>query len=239
MTMAVELAEVAAGLPVAASLALAGGITNLREGRRRAALNEAMHELRRPLQVLNLCLPGDSPGTAPVESSLQLASVALDRLDREINGASLEEEMTAVSVRDLVEAAVGRWRRLALDNHGSLEVDLECDSAVVEGTPFDLAQALDNLLSNAIEHGGGEVKIRCRREGSSWLRISVIDAGVPATRKAHRRKPRRGSRCRRGHGLRVVGRIARRHGGSFTLSCAPQGSEATLRLPLKPREDEV
>src|SRR3954470_5553849 len=98
MVMAVEFAEVAAGLPVAASLALAGGITNLREGRRRAALNEAVHELRRPLQVLSLALPADASAAAPVKSSLRLATVALDRLDQEINGGAPEEAVTEVSV---------------------------------------------------------------------------------------------------------------------------------------------
>src|SRR3954447_25761137 len=57
IAMALELAEVAAGLPMAASFALAGGLTTLREGRRRSSLNAAMHELRRPLQVLTLALP--------------------------------------------------------------------------------------------------------------------------------------------------------------------------------------
>src|SRR3954451_21537207 len=110
MVMAVELAEVAAGLPVAASLALAGGITNLREGRRRAALNEAMHELRRPLQILSRPLPDHSQEAARVESSLELATGALERLDREINGSGLEEMVTEVSVDDLVDAAVRRWK---------------------------------------------------------------------------------------------------------------------------------
>ena len=62
--MTMELAEIAAGLPLAASFALAGGINTLREGRRRAALNEAMHELRRPLQALSLALLTDPAGRA-------------------------------------------------------------------------------------------------------------------------------------------------------------------------------
>ncbi|HEV2857010.1 MAG TPA: HAMP domain-containing sensor histidine kinase [Solirubrobacterales bacterium] len=230
--MAVGLAEVAAGLPMAASLALAGGITSLREGRRRAALNEAVHELRRPLQVLSLALPADAPAAAPVESSLQLATVALDRLDREINGASLEEVVTEVSVSDLIEDAAQRWRRLALDSGGSLEVDRNGEDIRIEGNRFDLAQALDNLLSNAIEHGGGQVRIGWRCEGS-WVRLSVTDSGASAAAKTGGRKSRPKRRGRRGHGLRVVGRIARKHGGSFTLCRGPRGAEASLRLPLR------
>jgi len=230
--VAVELAELAAGLPVAASLALAGGITSLREGRRRSALNEAVHELRRPLQVLSLSLPADAPAAAPAESSLRLAAVALDRLDREINGVSPEEVTTEVSVRDLIEEAVRRWRGAALANGVSLELSRKGADSWVEGSRFDLAQALDNLLSNAIEHGGERVSIDWRREGP-WVRVSVTDSGSSAKAKTASRRLRLDGRCRRGHGLRVVGRIARRHGGSFSFCRAPHGAEASLRLPLR------
>lgn len=232
MAMTVELAEVAAGLPMAASLALAGGITSLREGRRRAALNEAMHELRRPLQVLSLSLPAGAPEAAPAESSLQLATVALERLDREINGAPLEEGVTVVSVRELIGAAAQRWRQVALHRGGSLEVHLNGGDSYVDGDRFDLAQALDNLLSNAVEHGGRKVKVQSRREGG-WVRISVIDDGILQRPNAMRRRLPRGGRCRRGHGLRLVGRIARSHGGSFAIRRTEQGTEACLRLPLR------
>lgn len=230
--MAVELAEVAAGLPMAASLALAGGLTTLREGRRRTALNEAMHELRRPLQVLSLSLPADVPEVAPVESSLQLASVALDRLDREINGASHEEEVNEVSIRNLAEEAVRRWRLAVLRNGGSLELDLDGEDICVQGNLFDLAQTLDNLLSNAIEHGGGQVRIGWRREGDHVC-VSVADNGVIARTRFGRRGYRRARRSGRGHGLKIVRRTARRHGGSFVLRPALDGTEASLRLPVR------
>jgi signal transduction histidine kinase len=228
--MAVELAEVAAGLPMAASFALAGGLTTLREGRRRTALNEAMHELRRPLQILSFSLPADAPEAAPAESSLQLARVALDRLDREINGVSQQEEVNEVSIRNLVEEAVRRWRGAVLRNGGRLEPALDNEDICVQGSRFDLAQALDNLLSNAIEHGGGQVRIGWRRDVDQVC-VSVVDDGVIAKTKFGRRGLRRARRCRRGHGLKIVRRIARRHGGSFVLRTAPDGTEAILRLP--------
>jgi signal transduction histidine kinase len=233
--MAVELAEVAAGLPVAASFALAGGITSLREGRRRATLNEALHELRRPLQVLHLALPGRSHQPAQVESSLELATVALERLDREINGAALEKVVTEVSVDVLIEEAVRRWREAASRKGHTLQREWNGPETCVEGDRFDLAQALDNLLSNAIEHGAGKVRIGWRREGD-WVCISVSNSGVPSAVNLRRRRRRRGGRCCRGHGLRVVERVARRHGGSFTLRPTGDGAKASLRLPRLRRE---
>jgi len=229
--MAVELAEVAAGLPVAASLALAGGITNLREGRRRAALNEAVHELRRPLQVLSLSLPTDSSPAASVESSLRLATVALERLEREVNGDGLEEAVMEISVRHLIEEAAQRWRGAAASRERSVEIESNGDLTFVEGDRFSLSQALDNLLSNAIEHGGGKVRIAERRQGDR-VRISVTDGGAKSTVRSKSRRPHGNGRNRRGHGLRVVARIARRHGGSFTLRRTAHGAEAILQLPV-------
>jgi signal transduction histidine kinase len=230
--MAIELAQVAAGLPMAASFALAGGITNLREARRRAGLNEAMHELRRPLQVLSLSLPTDSPQAAQAHSSLELTNVALARLDREINGGSLETVVSEVSVNDLIGDAVLRWKQPAARSGNSLLREWNGPETYVEGERFELAQALDNLLSNAIEHGGGRVRIGWRREGE-WVCISVSDSGTALPATPGRQRRRRGGRCRRGHGLRVVERVARRHGGSFVLRPSRDGSRASLRLPLR------
>jgi two-component system, OmpR family, sensor histidine kinase MtrB len=230
--MAVELAEVAAGLPLAASFALAGGITTFREGRRRTALNEAMHELRRPLQVLSLVLPSDSGGQGAVDSSLRLAAAALERLDREINGDISETGVGPVPVRPLIEEAVKRWSAQAFSVGGRIHLRRLDDEQWVEGDRIELAQVLDNLISNAIDHGGGDVTIEGRGEGSRLL-ISVCDRGSGARQARHLiRRPGLRSRSRHGHGLRVVARVARTHGGSFRLRRTEAGAEARLQLPL-------
>jgi signal transduction histidine kinase len=234
--VAVELAEVAAGLPFAASLALAGGITSVREGRRRAALNEAVHELRRPLQVLSLSLPADVPEALHVESSLQMAAVALERLDHEINGDPPQEVETEVSIADLVKEAEQRWCRAASRSGTRLQLDRNGEELGVAGNRFDLAQALDNLLNNAIEHGGPQVRIGWRRE-RDWVRMFVTDTGGGLAASTNSSRRSRKGQGQRGHGLRVVGRIAKMHGGRFTLSRTSHGTEASLLLPLPPQVD--
>lgn len=230
--MTVELAEIAAGLPLAASFALAGGINTLREGRRRTALNEAMHELRRPLQTLSLALPTDPAREEAVNSSLRLAAAALDRLDREINGDSPNFEVACVPVKSLLEEAVQRWGPRVAMAGGGIRLRWLSDEQWVEGDRIELVQAVDNLISNAIDHGGGSVTIEGRRDGT-WLLISICDFGTKASGMRHpRRRPRRASRSRHGHGLRVVARVARTHGGSFGLRWTERGAEARLRLPL-------
>lgn len=233
--MAVELAEIAAGLPMAASLALAGGFSTFREGRRRSALNEAMHELRRPLQVLALALPDRLPDDAAVDSSLRLASAALARLDREVNGSDTAVSTEPISPRPLLEEAVLRWQARAVRSGGRLALSWEAGEAVVAAEPIRFANAVDNLINNAIEHGGGMVCVEARVSGLS-LSVAVRDSGAPGAERS--RSGRRGG-GRHGHGLRVVTRFANDHGGCFDLRRGEAGSVATIRLPLALGEDRA
>jgi signal transduction histidine kinase len=228
------LAEIAAGWPLAASLALAtaGG---LRAGRRRTALNEALHELRRPLQALALSVPAGR-GEPGIEWSVQMAAVALERLEREINGEPALAAVAAIPARPLLEGAVRRWRARPTEAGGSLALRWGAGDAVVRGDRHALAQALDNLLVNAIEHGGAEIVVEAAR-AKGRLRIVVRDSGC-----AGRATPRRArttellervsGRRRRGHGLRVVRRTAAAHGAEFALRRSASGTAAVLELPL-------
>ncbi len=231
-----ELASI--GWPLAASMALVVTAQGWRAGRRRSALNEAVHELRRPLQAMALAASGPR-GTAPpvVEGSIQLAAEALERLDREINGdGSGEGERTAIRLQPLAQAAVGRWRGRAALAGGSLELRWRAGVAVVLGERAGLAQALDNLIVNAIEHGGPSIVVEAKRR-EDRLRVSVADSGRASRPESRRDNPadviaRLTGRRRHGHGLSVVRRIVASHGGRFVLRRSAEGSIAMLELPL-------
>jgi signal transduction histidine kinase len=227
--MAVELAEIAAGLPVAASFAMATGITAFREGRRRSSLNEAIHELRRPLQALALSLPGDSRRAEAAGSALRMAAAAVDRLDREINGDVAEAAVEPVAIRPIVEAAIERWRRRAASEGRLLRLRWDAGEPDLPGNAVELAQAVDNLISNALEHARGEIAVDVRREGR-LIGVEVCDGG--STARVAKWGGDRGTRRRHGHGLRIVRRVAARHGGSFRLHRSPRGTRARLLLPL-------
>ncbi len=209
-------------------------------GRRRAALNEALHELRRPLQALALAIGPGRATAGGVESSLLLVTAALDRLDNEINGRGSQRLPQPVPVRPLLESAIGRWRARASLGGGALSLRWDAGPSVIEGDPLGLSQALDNLIVNAIEHGGPSVVVGARPHGRR-LRITVADSG-----RAQRPASRRGApaevlarltgRRRRGHGLAVVRRVAAVHRGRFELRCSERGSVATLELPLASKD---
>jgi signal transduction histidine kinase len=185
---------------------------------RRRRLNEALHELRRPLQGLALLLDGDSAPAGGVEL-VEQAAHALAELDGRINGVAPSCEQAPTALSDLAAEARRRWG-------GRLEVEgpPAAHEARVAADRRHLASALDNLIANALEHGSGPVRLRARAEGAT-VRLDVASRGEP-------RAARDGSDPRRGHGLRVVERVAAEHGGTALPPRAESGhTTAGICLP--------
>jgi signal transduction histidine kinase len=211
--------------------------------RERNALNEALHELRRPLQALALCSGSDGDVVA---SSARLAAVALERLDREVNGGGGERLREPVGCEAPLRSAVRRWRARVALGGGSLELRWRAGEAVVIGDGAALEQAVDNLIVNAIEHGGPEIVVEGRRRATRLV-ISVADSGRRPSPQPRADAPARSvgrisAAGRRGHGLGLVRRFAASHGGRFFLQRADGGSVAILELPLavgRPASDLV
>lgn len=232
-----ELAQVAAAWPLGASLAAALALEGVHAGRRRSALNEALHELRRPLQTLVLAAPAGRPDRpSPIQGAVEMAATALERLEREVNGESVAPVRAPTSVRPLLEAALARWQARAAIAGASLSLSSWVDSARIDADPLEIGRALDNLIANAIEHGGPEILVEAGRRGAG-LGLAVLDSGRGPRPRAGRASlaaalARLSGRSRHGHGLRVVRRIACAHGGGFHLRPTRRGTEALIQLPL-------
>ncbi|MGH2963066.1 MAG: sensor histidine kinase, partial [Solirubrobacterales bacterium] len=238
---------VLAGWPIAIALAAVLARERARDGLRRGALNRALHELRRPLQALALVSGAEGRngearnGAAP--GRLELALAALDDLDREINGGEPPLRLRPVACRAWVEGALGRWRAAAGRAGSPVALHWRAGSATVLADSRRLAQALDNLIVNAIEHGGPPIRVEAT-VAAGRLRIAVVDGsrgelgegagvGAPGENGAVRPLVRRWrTRGRRGHGLQVVARIVADHGGRFMLHRGSRGTIAALELPL-------
>ena len=124
--------------------------------RRHNGLNRAMHELRRPLA--GAAAPRRRRrATARLASAarrgglLGLATSALADLDGAVNGGAARPTRR-LSCRELVLACLERWRPQRPRRGASASTGTPGPRS--RATPLGCPQALDNLISNALEHGG-------------------------------------------------------------------------------------
>jgi signal transduction histidine kinase len=101
----------------------------------------------------------------------------------------------------------------------------------VRGDRLRLAQALGNLIANAIEHGGPDVSVRVVTRADA-VRVEVWDSGpglrAPVAQLARRARRGRGAR---GRGLAIALEIARSHGGTVAAAPVRAGARVVLELP--------
>jgi signal transduction histidine kinase len=209
-------AALAAGWAVALACALAA--IAMRRGLARVA--DAEHELRGALTAFGLgvdLLARTTPGrrlAGALESELARARAALAQLP----GAP-REAAPPVRLERLVRSAASAWAPAARD--GRIEVRWEAGSAPLVGSPGHVAQALGNLVSNAVEHGDGQVSVRALRSPGA-VRVEVLNGRRATTGPGGR-----------GRGLRIAKRAARAAGGSLTVGAAPDAVTAALELPVE------
>lgn len=192
-----------------------------------APVAAALHELRRPLQTAMLALAGRGP-TDRALACLGQAAAALEQLEHEL-GLRAEPPRAdggRTAARELLADARRRWP--GLDCHpidagpgergagaGSPELELPGDRRA-------LGAALDNLIANALEHGGGGARVELRPGRDGVCLIVANPPGAPGGGP-----PVAG----RGLGLGIVERTAEQLGGAFER---PRriGPEVVSRLRL-------
>jgi signal transduction histidine kinase len=206
--------------------------------RRRELVARACHELRGPLTAAHLALHagarhGDAPPArlAAIDLELKRAGVALDDLAAARHGRRAPDRDEPVDVGDLLVYQAATWQTVAGVFGCRLELVGAGQGAVVRGDRLRLAQAVGNLVANALEHGTGRVELLARSMGDR-VRIEVADEGpgLPAPVADLTRRPRAG-RGRRGRGLAIAADIADRHGGRLVAAPSARGARMALELP--------
>ncbi|MEU4303472.1 sensor histidine kinase [Kitasatospora aureofaciens] len=197
-------------------------------------LAEAAHELRTPLATLRLVVENGSTSPTRAPAALDEAVRLVDRLGRLVTGllararveaGTQEIELTPLRLDQLVEQTVDE-----LPDHTG--VTLTTEAVIVNGDPELLAQAVRNLVENALRHGGGTPVDVSVTPG----RIAVRDHG-PGVRAEDRmrvfeRRVTGPASTGTGTGLAIVRWVAELHGGTARLSGAPGGGAlAELLLP--------
>jgi signal transduction histidine kinase len=224
-----------------------------RRARRRVAVNRALHEIRRPLQALALLAGGPvaaghggtglrGPLADPVSDPVRQAISAVSELEREINGGPrvVAPRSEVIACRLMADACVRRWQSRARLSRASITLEWSGPDALVRGDGAALSAALENLIVNAIEHGGPTVIVAGRSIGRR-VRLEVRDDGCGARAEAHRDSPaeilaRLRGRGVHGHGLPVASRTIAEHGGTLDADFGGdgRGSIVTVVLPVAP-----
>jgi two-component system sensor histidine kinase CreC len=210
------------------------------------------HELKAPLSAIRGAaeLLAENPPEADrarFVANLRAESERLQQLvERLLELASLETRrpgaaMTEVDLSDILRDVQAATQELAVTRGVTLVFPGDARVPVL-GEKFLLAQAVGNLVRNALEFTppGGSVTVALDIEHTN-ARVTVADtgAGVPdyALDRIFERfyslpRPDTGRKSS-GLGLSIVREVARLHGGSVTLDNRPEGgARASLTLPL-------
>ena len=207
--------------------ALAASVLHLRGRRRLAHAARARHEVRGPLCTAQLALDGleRSARVEAIGLELRRAALALD----DLAGLRRHGAVERLDLGRLLGDATLAWQALA-DARG-VTLTVEPSPAPAVGDPPRLAQACSNLVANAIEHGGGDVRVSSVVvAGRPRIEVTDLGPGLPAPLPALV-SAARGRRSSRGHGLAIASAIAERHGGRLTAIPAPTGAHLVLELP--------
>jgi signal transduction histidine kinase len=202
-------------------------------------LAEAAHELRTPLAAVRLVMEGGRTSPARAPAAMTEAVRLVDHMGRVMSGllsrariqaGTRQLELTPLRLDQLVEQVVDELPSNAV------QVVVRAAPTIVRGDPDLLAQAVRNLVENALRHGASA-------DGSSALPVEVHVAagtvtvrdhgpGIAATDRERIFEDRvTGGREGVGVGLAIVRWVAELHGGAASATEAPGGG-ALVELAL-------
>ncbi|WP_052459870.1 sensor histidine kinase [Tessaracoccus massiliensis] len=224
---------------------------------RRDFVANISHELKTPIGALSVLAEAveaasDDPeavqrfaGRLQHESSrlAELVNQIIDLSRLQSEDPMLSSEV--IDVHEVVTEAVGRSQELAKKRQVSLIV-ARTSSAYIVGDRWQLADAISNLVQNAINYSDERARVtlsilQVTDDGDRFVEIKVSDNGIGIKPEEQERIFERFYRVDYGRsrdaggtglGLSIVRHIAMAHGGSIRVWSRPgQGSTFTLRIP--------
>jgi signal transduction histidine kinase len=221
--------------------------------RQRSFVADASHELRTPLTVirgqLEVLAREENPSGADVRRVERLVQGEVSRMSRLVDELLLlahsdESEFLRREEIELERYVPELWEGIRHTAERDFDLRMET-GGVVWADPDRLAQALRNLLRNAIEHtdaGHGRVRLAVEAVGAGAVRFSVQDdgPGIPADQRGrifdrfHRTDAARNRAYGgTGLGLAIVQAIVDAHGGSVAAKPGTDlgGARVEIELP--------
>lgn len=234
--------------------ALVERLHTLEDARRRLLAN-LVHELGTPLGALRSAVQAlaggavDQPelrgellaGMSEELTLLQHLTEDLASLHSKELG-SLDLQLQPLQPAEWLPGVLAPWGEAARQKKLDWETHIAAELPSVQADPERLAQALGNLLSNAIRYtpAGGQVSVHALRADGA-LRIEVQDngPGIAADEIEVIFQPfKRGKSARRfpegmGLGLSIARDLVRAHGGELGVVSAPgEGSRFIIEIPV-------
>jgi signal transduction histidine kinase len=208
-------------------------------------LRTPLAELRSRLEELSLTRPDSEEAFAEVDAAV----ADVDRVIRifnallrlaEIDTGMRRSGFVQVNASDLAKQAVDFYQPAA-ELKGVAVAFRSHDPIMVSGDPVLLAQAIGNLIDNAVKYssGGGLIAVEVRGRGDSTVEISIADhgPGIPDDEKPkvltrfYRGDASRGTPGV-GLGLTLVASVAKVHGGLLELHDNHPGLRAQMVIAL-------
>ena len=210
-------------------------------------LRTPLAELRSRLEELSLIRPSPEETFGEIDGAVGDVDRVIRIFDALLRLAEIDAGMrrsgfVAVDAADIASTAVEFYEPAAELKGIHLTFEAAGPTAI-SGDPVLLAQALSNLVDNALKFApdGGAIGVAVHRRPDGAVRISVSDNG-PGINDAEKAKVferfYRGDASRGtpgvGLGLSLVHAVAKLHGSALELSDRAPGLEVILTIPADP-----
>lgn len=233
---------------------LCTSINELKEDveRRKQLVRNMSHELKTPIGIIKGYAEGLKFGVADDKEKMQKYCSVLveecDRMDKLIlellNHSMMEVGMvklniTSFDVYEFISKIIDRFKPIFIDK--GIEFDLKCiDNYIISADCDMLEKAINNFITNAIDHVEGRNFIQLTVEEEKGIKISVFNTGNHIQEKdlekiwdVYYKVDKARSRKYGGHGLglAIVKLIVQLHGGSTKVENVNEGVIFSLEIP--------
>lgn len=199
------------------------------------------HDLKGPLSRmwLRIEMSDDTSLKEGMRQDVQDMQRMIDQFINYVRGADQASYHYApLPLRPWLEERVGAWQQAGSDVRLQQVPD---EDLFLNADELALGRLIDNLITNALNHGAPPVELSLSKQGDhALLRLRDHGSGISAERRSEALRPfsrldeartRTGSV---GLGLALAEMITRAHGGTLTLNDAVGGGlEVCISLPLQ------
>ena len=219
-------------------------------------ISNAAHQLRNPIAgVLALA---EAVETAPTSKAAKSRSSELVAAAREAthltnqllsferaNGSDVMRTGAELDFGQLIQGVIDRFKRQHADSAISISYKAPQSPVRIWGDEVMLQEALLNLMTNSVVHGGPDVSMIdiLLERADAEARLSIKDNGIGIAPEDHIRAISRFSQANSGAGsglgLPIAARALENHRGSLTIEESATGVSLLIRIALDGNEDKM